>query len=180
MDEYKIIFLGPPNCGKTTLLSTYINNEFDNIKNQSIGLEFYSKIINYHGRDIKIKFWDFNSTNLLETYCQYSDAIILVYDISDPNSLDKLSSLYNKIIDKNKTNIIYLVGNKLDKINNRKIKNKDIINFMNKYDIKNYLEISAKNFPTVTRLFSLVLQDINNNITFDNQQVIQHHCCILI
>ena len=63
----------------------------------------------------------FNSLNL--TYYKKADAILLVYDISDKRSFDRIKNYYaGKIKDCCKKDIpILLLGNKTDKENNRQV-----------------------------------------------------------
>ena len=63
----------------------------------------------------------FNSLNL--TYYKKADAILLVYDISDKRSFDRIKNYYaEKIKDCCKKDIpILLLGNKTDKENNRQV-----------------------------------------------------------
>ncbi len=55
---FKIVLVGESGVGKTNILSRYINNKFFVAANTTIGVEFSTKIVQMHGKDIKIALWD--------------------------------------------------------------------------------------------------------------------------
>ena len=56
--RHKIIFVGDAGVGKTTIISRLMDNPFNDVYEPSIGVDFMSKNIKYHGQSIKLQIWD--------------------------------------------------------------------------------------------------------------------------
>lgn len=57
MDEYKVIILGAPGVGKTSLIQRYIHNVFDvQVPQQSVQEE--EKVVDIRNRQVKLKICD--------------------------------------------------------------------------------------------------------------------------
>ena len=53
-----IIIIGDPYVGKTNLLTWYMTNEFNDNSLPTIGADFSTKIVEFNGYKLSIKFWD--------------------------------------------------------------------------------------------------------------------------
>jgi GTPase SAR1 family protein len=53
--KFKIIFVGDAGVGKTQIINKFVNLEFDEAYNSTIGVDFISKIIKYY-RVLEVKF----------------------------------------------------------------------------------------------------------------------------
>jgi small GTP-binding protein len=175
----KISIIGDSGNGKTSLMNKFISGNFNENIGSTIGIDFRSKIINLIYKDndkkIKIKIWDTAGqerfSDIIKLYYRDSDGIILTYDITNYESflnLEKwIENIYD-ICDKNFITII-LVGTKSEKENNIEIKKKvpseELVNFLNKYDLK-YYEVSSKEGKNIDLLFynlaEIILEKINN------------------
>ena len=120
----KLLTLGESGVGKTTLILNYINL---NIKikhlekfNPTIGVDYQKKVITIDNKNIDIKIWDTAGQerfkNITNRYYNDADGILLLFDISDKGSFEKISfwinDLSNKIILDNIS--LILIGNKTD------------------------------------------------------------------
>ena len=93
--QYKLIFLGDQSVGKTCILNRYVNDEFTENYQATIGLDFQSKNINIGNQDISILFYDTAGQekfrSLIPLYTRDAKIILLVYDISNKESFMHLS-----------------------------------------------------------------------------------------
>ena len=120
----KLLILGESGVGKITLILNYIN---PNIKikylekyNPTIGVDYQKKVITIDNKNIDIKIWDTAGQerfkNITNRYYNDADGILLLFDISDKGSFEKISfwinDLSNKIILDNIS--LILIGNKTD------------------------------------------------------------------
>lgn len=54
-----MIIIGPPGAGKSSLLNRFTRDEFRDGYNPTLGVEFYSKVINVDDdTPIKLQIWD--------------------------------------------------------------------------------------------------------------------------
>ena len=54
----KIIIIGNSGVGKTNILTRIINNKFNFATTSTIGIDFYTKLININEAKLKVQIWD--------------------------------------------------------------------------------------------------------------------------
>ncbi|GAJ16015.1 unnamed protein product, partial [marine sediment metagenome] len=90
----KIMLLGDKSVEKTSLTIRCISGFFLEDLKLTIGVDFYSKIINIDNKKIKLQIWDFGGEErfrfLLHQYCKGANAAFFLYDITNRLSLDHL------------------------------------------------------------------------------------------
>ena len=165
-NKYKIIFLGDSGIGsKTSLIKRMNHNVFTpNITNKN-SCSFISKSIKIkNGKKIIMNFWDINGheifRNLTIKFLENSDCVVLGYDVTNINSFKNIQDFWYKFSkDNSGTNLIYLIGNKIDLINERKVEKDIARSFAEKNNIK-YFEISCATSEGVQEFFD----DLKNEL----------------
>ena len=165
-NKYKIIFLGDSGIGsKTSLIKRMNHNVFTpNITNKN-SCSFISKSIKIkNGKKIIMNFWDINGheifRNLTKKFLENSDCVVLGYDVTNINSFKNIQDFWYKFSkDNSSTNLIYLIGNKIDLINERKVEKDIARSFAEKNNIK-YFEISCATSEGVQEFFD----DLKNEL----------------
>ena len=166
--EFKVILIGDPGVGKTSILSRFVTNEFQSVYTSTIGVEFKTKDIYINNTTCaSFKIWDTCGQEkfraITRQYFKDAHGVILVYDVSNENSFRGLNVWLNEI--RNNANMevtIILVGNKID-ILDRKISQKEA----NEYALKNgllYVETSSKEGINIDTPFENLANDIIKKI----------------
>ena len=123
----KIIFVGDPGVGKTTIISRIMDNPFNEAYEPSIGVDFMSKTITYKGQSTKLQMWDTAGQEkykgLIPSYVRNSSIVFLIYDVSTKTSFDNIPNWINFIRNIETTTLV-LCGNKID-ITEREVKKED-------------------------------------------------------
>ena len=176
--EYKIILVGDSGVGKTSILKKFINNEFNEDIKCTINIDFFSKSIKIDKNlYTKLEIYDTAGQekyrSLIKKYYQGTDGIILVFDLTNENSFNKLKSWINEVSDNTEKAQIILVGNKADLIE-RKIDEETAENFAKQRDMK-YIETSAKEGTNILLLFEELALDINKKKQNDSSVVELEH-----
>lgn len=90
----KLVIVGDPSVGKTSLLKRIIDNEFSDKYTSTLGVDFSFKEINVRDSRIKLQIWDTAGQeryrSLITSYYKHTDGIILVFDLTDPQSFKNL------------------------------------------------------------------------------------------
>jgi len=181
--QIKLLTLGETGVGKTSIILRYTENSFLNSQIYTIGIDCKIKKIKIDNKIINVLIWDTAGQerfrNITSHYFNNADGILLVYDISNRESFEKLNYWLNEInqkIDKNKINII-LVGNKKDiNFNNNKIEeneddNNNIIKTKREISYEegkklaercniNFIETSALNSYNIEKCFDIIINEI--------------------
>ena len=99
---YKILILGDPGIGKTSLIHRYITNEFLENTKSTMGLDYQTKEVNITPNDkIILKLWDtagsekYNS--IAKNYFTNCDGIILCFDVTNIKTFNNLNNWINYI-----------------------------------------------------------------------------------
>ncbi|XP_072285358.1 ras-related protein Rab-6B-like isoform X6 [Pyxicephalus adspersus] len=118
--KFKLVFLGEQSVGKTSLITRFMYDSFDNTYQATIGIDFLSKTMYLEDRtQVRLQLWDTAGQerfrSLIPSYIRDSTIAVVVYDITNLNSFQQTS----KWIDDMRTErgsdvIIMLVGNKMD------------------------------------------------------------------
>ena len=144
----KIGVVGDTMAGKTQIINTFLNIEFNELILGTIGKEkLESKVKMKDGRELKLIIWDtaggerFHSISIKSI--RNSHGIIVVFDLTKRYSFNNVDNWIKEI----KENIgdipIVLFGNKCDLIERREVSEEEAIEFSNKRNIE-YFETSAK------------------------------------
>lgn len=164
---YKVITLGSYGVGKTCILlkATEENFSFPNTYVCTIGVDSKTKLHAYEGLNVKFTIWDTAGQerfhNINRYYYNDCQAVFLVYDVTNPDSFDKVS-FFLEDFTKNSSNIVsfILVGNKKDS-NDRKVAFEQGQNYAKKIGAP-FIECSAKTGENIEELFDLVLVELKS------------------
>lgn len=158
--KIKMIIVGDANVGKSSIASRFQYNKFDSSYEITIGVEFFTKIIEVNEKLVKIQIWDtagqetFDS--LIRSYFRNVDGCLLTFDLTNRQSFYNIEEWMKKVKrDANRDVTFILVGNKSDNIEKRCISYEEANAFSKKYNI-DYVETSALNSRNVYNLFYIV------------------------
>merc|ERR1719193_1955985 len=125
---YKVVLVGDANVGKTSLLQRFVNDKFIEDYKSTIGANFAVKKLKIWdenektSREISLQLWDTAGQErfraLSAPFYRGSQVCVMVYDINNVVSFDKLQSWKDEFLEQ--SNIIdsffpfVVVGNKTD------------------------------------------------------------------
>ena len=186
-EKIKVILVGESHVGKTSIITQYIQNNFNEeyiatfAQDKSIKEEVLKD-----GTQIKLEIWDtigqegYNLANKI--FMKNSKIALLIYDITDRKSFDNLNKFYDLICEVNGRNnvVIGVVGNKNDLYEKRVVEEEEAKKYAKDID-STYFETSAKDHESIENLFKEISYDFNcirkknieNNIKYigDDEQL---------
>jgi Ras-related protein Rab-8A len=166
---FKVLLLGDASVGKTSFTKRYCYNLFNPSERLTIGVDFYVKTIDLHGKKIKLQIWDIGVEErfrfLLPTYCLGANAAFLLYDITRQQTLDNISEWTNIVRQKGGFIPIGLVGMQLHKKINRKCTHKVAIQKAKRLNMDFYIEASAKTGQNVEKIFQVLINILLEKLT---------------
>ncbi|CAK56380.1 unnamed protein product (macronuclear) [Paramecium tetraurelia] len=118
--QFKTVFLGSQNVGKSCIVKRIVQNSYDGKTEPTIGSSFQSKTININGEDITFQLWDTAGQEafraLTKIYYRFYKNPKSVYDITNKETFRSLEKWHEDLkdnCDRNKM-ILALCGNKVD------------------------------------------------------------------
>ncbi|MCJ1333340.1 Ras- protein Rab-6B [Thelotrema lepadinum] len=145
LKKFKLVFLGEQSVGKTSLITRFMYDSFDNMYQATIGIDFLSKVgpnllraaPSYHtgwyadtmyleDRTVRLQLWDTAGQerfrSLIPSYIRDSSVAVVVYDISSLKSFQNTRKWVDDVRgERGNDVIIVLVGNKTDLNDKREV-----------------------------------------------------------
>ena len=171
INSFKLVLLGDPDVGKTSILLRYTDNEFSELTPSQPVSERLKKM-RINGKDIVLEIWDTAGQERyksLEThYYRDADAALLIYSVVDEESFTSVCEYWLKETQRylpDETTIpIQLVGNKCDLVtSNASVDNiplHDVREYTDAYGILPPIECSAKTGHNISKIFHAIASDL--------------------
>ena len=127
-NHFKILILGDHAVGKSCFIIRYTDDTFQDVYLSTIGMDCKYKDINLeNGKSIRLQIWDTAGQDrfrsLTKNLYKGASGIILIYDISQRKTFDNVKGWIESIKEEVSSKVvIVLVGNKIDKIEEREVK----------------------------------------------------------
>ena len=163
--NFKIVIIGEPGVGKSSIISRGVNNIFTNDYKATLCFDHSWKNYKVNNTKIRIQLWDTCGQevyhSVIKNFYKSALCIFVVFAIDNNESFDQLSFWLNEIKESCPNDIlIFLVGNKKDKENERAVSKEKIDNFIQLNNIVNYYETSAANGENVDKLFEETVKEL--------------------
>lgn len=105
--------------GKTSLITRFMYDSFDNMYQATIGIDFLSKTMYLEDRTVRLQLWDTAGQerfrSLIPSYIRDSSVAVVVYDISSQKTFAQTRKWIDDVRgERGNDVIIVLVGNKTD------------------------------------------------------------------
>ncbi|KAK1766899.1 putative ras [Phialemonium atrogriseum] len=161
LKKFKLVFLGEQSVGKTSLITRFMYDSFDNMYQATIGIDFLSKTMYLEDRTVRLQLWDTAGQerfrSLIPSYIRDSSVAVVVYDVSNAKSFQNTRKWIDDVrAERGNDVIIVLVGNKTD-LSKREVTTQQGEEEARKNNLM-FVETSAKLGHNVKALFKRIAQ----------------------
>jgi GTP-binding protein of the ras superfamily involved in termination of M-phase len=115
----KVALLGERGVGKTSLMARYVEGTFDETQLHTQGVNFMEKSVTLGGQEVTFSIWDIgggtDSESMLPLVCNDAAAVLLMFDLGRPETLDSIREWHRKARALNSCFVPFLVGCKYDR-----------------------------------------------------------------
>jgi len=147
--KLKIIIVGAPWVGKTSLLSRFIDDTFNDTYKCSVGVDYMLRTMEVDGKRIKLEIWDVAGNQrypqLIKEHYRGAAGVAVVYDVTDKATFDHVTDKYaeqcREMADEGVSKL--LVANKVDLASERQVDSKQAKGLADSLGMQ-YVETSAK------------------------------------
>ena len=155
---FKIILIGESGVGKTSIISQFVDHDFQREQRATTGGTFSTKSIKCsNGKILNYEIWDTAGQEryraITTMFYKDSNAVILVYDITRNDSFNELKSYWIEQVKEKANNVILAIAaNKYDLIESEKVDEDEARNFAKEVNAI-FATTSAKNRSGIDDLF---------------------------
>ncbi|CDH50617.1 ras-related protein rab-6a [Lichtheimia corymbifera JMRC:FSU:9682] len=172
--KYKLVFLGEQSVGKTSLITRFMYDSFDNTYQATIGIDFLSKTMYLEDKTVRLQLWDTAGQerfrSLIPSYIRDSSVAVIVYDISNRESFVNTTRWIDDVrAERGDQVIVVLVGNKTDLNEKREVTTEEGERRAKELNVM-FIETSAKAGHNVKPLFRKIAQNLPGIDSHGNEQ----------
>jgi len=155
----KVVVIGDPNVGKTTMLLRYVDNCFQENYLPTIGVNISNKRILINGETVLLNFFDIAGQEKFElirkVFYEGLNGTLIVFDITDKNSFNNLQNWIDDVASAFLPGKIkgLIIGNKVDLRSDREITTESAKALARGIGLE-YIEVSAKTGENINEAFS--------------------------
>lgn len=161
--EFKVLLVGDPAVGKTSLIRRFVEGRFEKEYKMSIGVDIFSKTVEVDDKVARLTLWDIASqerfARFRSAFYQQANGVLVVFDLTRPDTLESVEDWVREVKQYAGEVEVALVGNKNDLKNQRKIKREDVDPWVDRYDCI-YVETSALTGDGVEEAFTSLCRAI--------------------
>ena len=147
--SFKLIFIGDSGVGKSCLTTKAVKNNFEDYYQATVGFEFLTFNMKVNDKIIKLQIWDTCGQeiyrSLISNFYRNSSLAVLIYAIDNKESFNHAENWLNDLKSQANPDIrIFLVGNKADLEEDRKISKEEGEKYKEDQHLDLFMETSAK------------------------------------
>jgi small GTP-binding protein len=156
---YKIVTLGEPAVGKTSLVTKYVTGRFQRDYRRTLGIDISTYDTKVENNLFKLLIWDLAGqeifVELRTRYCQGAGGGIVAFDLTRPQTLEAVPDWVKSVREAVEVDpVLILLGNKADLVKKRKVSEQEASKLAKDLGLHSYIETSAKTGQHVTECFN--------------------------
>ena len=178
VESFKVVLVGESGVGKTSIISQFIDQTFQEDQQSTTGGAFSTKsVVCDGGKILKFEIWDTAGQeryrSLTTMFYKDANAAVMVYDVTRKESFEELKNYWaGQIKESSPENIILVIAaNKSDLIEYETVDEGEARNFAKEISAI-FISTSAKNSEGINNLFEEIAKKYtgSSNITIKEEE----------
>jgi len=160
---FKIVLIGSSGTGKSSIMTRYTKDKFNETTRATIAVDFSHKDIDIEGSTVKVEIWDTAGQerfrSVARSYYKNAAGVALVFSLNDMSTYENCSTWLDEIGENCEGAFILLIGNKSDLEEERVVPKVEAMEYAESHGIL-YIETSAMDNTNVAEAFDLLVAEI--------------------
>ena len=168
--KYKVF--GPKNSGRKSLVFRYTQNAFKRDEVPTFDIDFMMKMINKNGKKYQLKVFRPKTDDEMgsKDYLKGIKMVIYIFDITNEEAIKHFKENAEKLFENADKNAFkYVLGNKIDLEDQRKIKEDEAKGICEKFKYV-YKEISCKSGQNIKEVFDEIFEQYIKRFPGKNEE----------
>ncbi|MHA1596396.1 MAG: Rab family GTPase [Candidatus Asgardarchaeia archaeon] len=165
---FKVVIVGDPFVGKTSLALRYTKNVFCEDYKGTIGVNFFYKNLNLGDRMIRLQIWDTGGQEVFSyirpSYYKGASGAIVCYDITDYKTFLNVKMWVREVLKYCGYIPITLVGTKLDLSDMRNVRREEGVSLSKELNV-GFFEVSSKLDINIDELFMDLVEKMYGSLS---------------
>lgn len=165
--EFKVLLVGDPAVGKTSLILRFVEDRFDKEYKASIGVDIMSRTINIEDKVARLVIWDIASQEKFRrfrsSFYQQANGIFVVFDLTRQETLKSVDGWVQEVRAHTESIEMVLIGNKSDLIPHRQVSRQAIQDWVQRHSCP-YIETSALTGEAVDEAFQKLTKKMTSKV----------------
>ncbi len=154
---FKVLTAGDGGVGKTTLLHRYIHNKFVANTQMTLGVEFFTKTLEFEDASVMLQLWDFGGQEqfrfMLERYALGAKGALILFDLTRYMTLENIEE-WVRICRMGENNLpLILIGSKLDLVDDIVVDDDRALEIKERFEFIDFIKVSSKTGERVEGVF---------------------------
>ncbi|MGV9169655.1 MAG: Rab family GTPase [Promethearchaeia archaeon] len=158
---FKVVFLGDPAVGKTSLVGRYVYDSFEHDYLTTIGTDIHVKLVDLGDISVKLVIWDIGGQDdfkqLRKAYYQNASGAFFVFDTTRPETLDRVDDWLGALFEVTEKIPLVMCENKIDLVS--EVSRDRVDKLVERYDI-DFVRTSAKEDTNVEAAFTKMTKEM--------------------
>ncbi len=171
----KVIMLGDPATGKTSIIRRYSEGVFSEDYKITIGTTFTIKRVQVDSKYVKLIIWDLGGQphygEVRKRYMEGAKLAIVVFDVTSKISYNNVKNWIEGYKNITPDGMVVIVGNKIDLLKEREVSVQETLRLRDSFGYPT-LEVSAKTGENITTLFKIIATKILESYTKSKERLI--------
>lgn len=159
----KIIVAGDGGIGKTTHMHVFLGDSYSDHR-LTVGVDFHIKKVSINGALRILQIWDLGGQDqfrfLLPSFLKEAQGFVLGFDVFQHKTFVNLTGWVNLLRETWPNAPIFLVGYKIDKGYHPVLNRKRALEFIDRFNLAGYAEVSSKLNQNVELPFKMLIESL--------------------
>ncbi|OON17375.1 Ras family protein [Opisthorchis viverrini] len=169
--QFRLIVIGDSMVGKSSFLRTFVEGNFSNVCDPTVGVDFYSRIVRIRNdKYVKLQLWDTAGQekfrSIAKSYYRNCVGVFVLFDLTDRETYEHVPSWFEEALSSIRclTPVVMIVGHKSDKQSDRQVTKVEAACLAERLGDLVYMETSSVTGQNIEKSFEIMAETVYNNM----------------